>query len=169
MSHKAVSRRIGLLERMIPPKSLVDRLTTHLKMSSMETQTIDAPNNIAALLSEFGSSAGHISAKRLPDLVDRGLADVLSHEVPVSNPLALERFRGVVPDRVLAAVYDTMRNWGCSPDVSLRIRQLAGVVDQVGQAMPGYVLLANGCVNDVPDDAIKVLFDTAPRSDIPSH
>jgi hypothetical protein len=33
-----------------------------------------------------------------------------------------------------------MRNHVFVPDVALRVRQLAGVVDQVGDLMPGYAL-----------------------------
>ena len=41
-----------------------------------------------------------------------------------------------------------MRNYVFKPDVVQRIRHLAGVVDQYGNVMPGYMLYPNGCIID---------------------
>jgi hypothetical protein len=82
--------------------------------------------------------------ERLPDPLERGLADFLVTFNHAHDPFAYERYRGRVPDRVLAAIYNGMRNYAFLPDVALRVRQLAGCVDENGQLLPGYVLHANG-------------------------
>jgi hypothetical protein len=48
----------------------------------------------------------------------------------------------------IEAIYGSMRNHAFKPDVQLRIRQLAGVVDQSGNVIPGYVRHDNGCIVD---------------------
>jgi hypothetical protein len=84
----------------------------------------------------------------LIDPIERGLAGLLHLFNDSPNPLYWERFRGRLPDRVLAALYGSMRNWSFPPDVALRVRQLAGLVDQPGSITPGYVLHENGCITD---------------------
>ena len=64
------------------------------------------------------------------------------------QPFDIERFRSVVPDRVLAAVYHTLRRYGYDDSTVLRVRQLAGVVDEQGAPLPGYALASNGCILD---------------------
>jgi hypothetical protein len=41
-----------------------------------------------------------------------------------------------------------MHNYAFAPDVALRVRQLAEVVDQAGNLMPSYALNENGCITD---------------------
>ena len=67
------------------------------------------------------------------------------------DPFANEQWRGQVPDHIIAAVYNRKRNYVYAADVSLRIRQLAGVVDENGEPLPGYVLCDNGCIIDAPE------------------
>ena len=43
-----------------------------------------------------------------------------------------------------------MRNVAFAADVTLRVRQLAGVLDVHGNPLPGYILLENGCIVDAP-------------------
>jgi hypothetical protein len=84
----------------------------------------------------------------LPDPTERGLADLLVTFTHSHDPFCYERYRGRVPDRVLAAIYNSMRNYAFKPDVALRVRQLAGCLDEKGQLLPGYVLHTNGCITD---------------------
>ena len=83
----------------------------------------------------------------MPDAAERGIADLLFHAVMDENePFCVERFRGAAPDRVLAEVYNVMRNFG-GPHCG-RIRQLAGFTDENGSPLTGYVLASNGCILD---------------------
>jgi hypothetical protein len=87
------------------------------------------------------------------DPLDSALAWVVDHlhrDTGERNPLAIERFRGRVPDRVLAALYSRMRNFAFAADIALQVRQLAGVLDVHGNPLPGYILLENGCIIDAP-------------------
>lgn len=52
------------------------------------------------------------------------------------SALDLEQWRGQVPDEILAAAYNGCRNHAFLPDVRLRVRQLAGVVDENGEPLP---------------------------------
>ena len=84
----------------------------------------------------------------MPDPIERGLADLLVTFDRSHDPLAYERYRGRVPHRVLAAIYNGMRNYAFTPGVALRVRQLAGCLDGKGELLPGYVLHTNGCITD---------------------
>ena len=55
-----------------------------------------------------------------------------------------------MPDRVPAALYSRMRNVAFAADVTLRVRQLAGVLDVHGNPLFGYILLEKGCIVDAP-------------------
>jgi hypothetical protein len=55
--------------------------------------------------------------------------------------LSLEDYRGLVPDEVLRKAYGRAVNWGGD-----EVRRRAGVIDERGQAMPGYRLMENGCI-----------------------
>jgi hypothetical protein len=96
---------------------------------------------------ELGNNCRRYSDK-LPDPIERGLADLLVTFNDSHDPFAYERYRERVPDRVLAAIYNGMRNYAFTPDVALRVRQLAGCVDENGQFLPGYVLHSNRCITD---------------------
>ena len=85
---------------------------------------------------------------QLSDPIERGLAKLLEDFNDSPDPLAYERYRGRVPDRVLAAIYNGMRNVGFPSDTCLKIRQLAGVVDQAGNLAPGHVMSENGFIVD---------------------
>jgi hypothetical protein len=105
----------------------------------------------AEIFGPFFSERGNKSqrySERLTDPVERGLADLLVTFNHSHDPFAYERYRGRVPNRVLAAIYNGMRNYAFTPDVALRVRQLAGVVDLAGNLMPGYALSENGCITD---------------------
>jgi hypothetical protein len=95
-------------------------------------------------------SLGREAANYLPKLKDdheRGIGNVLL--TGTDGPFDIERFRGIVPDRVLSAAYNTMRNYAhADPSVVLRVRKLAGVVDEGGAPLPGFVLHSNGCILD---------------------
>ena len=87
----------------------------------------------------------------LPDPRERGIASVLFDGLNIykgKGRFELERFRGIVSDPVLSTVYDRMRNYGGDAATVLRVRQRAGVVDQDGVPLPGYVLADNGCILD---------------------
>jgi hypothetical protein len=87
------------------------------------------------LIERGNKSRGYFG--KLPDPIERGLADLLVTFNHSHDPFAYERYRGRVPDRVLAAIYNGMRNYAFKPDVALRVRQLAGCVDENGQLLPG--------------------------------
>lgn len=72
------------------------------------------------------------------------------------NPLEFERYRGLVPDEVIRRAYSHRRNWAFDQAVIIRVRQLAGVIDAVGNVMPGYVLTDNGNIVDAPNESSTV-------------
>lgn len=112
-----------------------------------------------AKLMELGSrsSSASIRDPRLSAPIDIGLAVLLFDPHFARYPLALEQYRDRVPGRVIASVYNAMRNYGFAPILRLRVRQLAGVIDETGSVLPGYALLDNGCIVDAPaGDAVKV-------------
>jgi|ERR1017187_979624 hypothetical protein len=76
-------------------------------------------------LADLGSKSRQ--GEDLADAVERGLADILVTFNDSHDPFAYERYRGQVPDRVLAAIYAGMRNFAFKPDVALRVRTLAGL------------------------------------------
>lgn len=65
--------------------------------------------------------------------------------------LAFESYRGLVPEDVIRRAYSHRRNWVGCPD---EVRRLAGVIDDEGNVMPGYVLQENGCIVDAPLAAV---------------
>ena len=91
---------------------------------------------LAALLStlSFGSDGAHITVARFLTLD-------LANDV-----LALEDFRGKVPDEVLRQAYSICRNWAMQPEQLGKVRLRAGVVDGNMKVMPGYRLAENGCI-----------------------
>jgi hypothetical protein len=100
----------------------------------------------AEIFGPFFTERGNKSqrcSERLSDPVERGLADFLVTFNDSDDPFVYERYPGRVPDRVLAAIYNGMRNHAFMPDVALRVRQLAGCLDAKGQLLPGY-----GCITD---------------------
>jgi hypothetical protein len=97
-------------------------------------------------LTEHGNNSRRYSD--LADSLERGLADLLVTFNDSHDPFAYERYRGRVPDRILGAIYNGMRNHAFTPDVALRVRQLAGCLDENGRLLPGYVLNTNGCITD---------------------
>jgi hypothetical protein len=86
-------------------------------------------------LTELGNNS-RCFGDQLSDPLERALADLLVTFNHSHDPFAYERYRGRIPDRVLAAIYNGMRNYAFTPDVALRVRQLAGVVDQIGDPGP---------------------------------
>jgi hypothetical protein len=103
----------------------------------------------APWLTELGESCNRFR-KLAP--MERGLADLLCTFNESSDPFAFERYRGRVPGRVLAAIYNERRNWAYGPEVAKKIRFLAGVTDEQGNLLPGYKLdNLNGCINDIAE------------------
>lgn len=96
-------------------------------------------------LKEMGSAENH-RFRRLLDPFERGLALILAAFEDSSDPFAFERYRGSIPDRILAALYNERRNWVGTAETVQRVRQLAGVADEQGNVLPGYVLVSNGCI-----------------------
>ena len=69
----------------------------------------------------------------------------------VGNVLALEDFRGKVPDNIIQEAYSHCRNWAVPPEQLNTVRFRAGVIDENGCVMPGYRFVeGNGCI--VADD-----------------
>lgn len=66
------------------------------------------------------------------------------------TPFEFERYRRLVPDEVIRRAYNIRRNFAYPKEISARIRNLAGLTDDAGNLMPGYKLLDNGCIADVP-------------------
>ena len=112
----------------------------------------DSVDGLTAWVSSFvGNCDSSLCARTRPEALDRGLVELLFGDFRhIQDPFWLERWRGQIPDHFIAAVYNKMRNYAYPADVSLRIRQLAGVVDENGNLMPGYVLRDNGLINDSP-------------------
>ena len=91
---------------------------------------------------------GKYESGRFPELsaADRAVAgmlmDIFDLELPpIARVERVERLRGRVPDRVLAAAYNTARNYAFGdPETVALVRERAGVIDKGGTVMPGYVL-----------------------------
>ena len=102
---------------------------------------------------------GKYESGRFPELsaADRAVAgmlmDIFDLELPpIARVERLERLRGRVPDRVLAAAYNTARNYAFGdPETVALVRERAGVIDKGGTVMPGYVLWDNGCILDAAE------------------
>lgn len=90
--------------------------------------------------------------RRLANPLERGIARLLGLLEESIDPFAFERYRGLVPDRVLTTLYSERRNWVATAEISQRVRQLAGVMDEQGNVLPGYVLAPNGCIIDAEVD-----------------
>lgn len=103
----------------------------------------DGYEAVAAQLAEVGS-------RPLPFWVWMNLMD------DTSDAIAFERYRELVPDDVIRRAYSHRRNYvyGDAATV-LRIRQLAGVLDDDGNVLPCYVMLENGCIVDAPVAMVK--------------
>ena len=150
----SIERRLEALEAHLPDENGV------FEQFCRCLPPLDANGNLAwgavypELLEVFGPWLREKGAKsswkyrRLDDDLERGLADLLHLFTAHSEDIFanIERFRGRIPDRVLAEIYNERRNLVGAD--SLRIRELAGVVDENGQPLPGYVLRENGCIND---------------------
>jgi hypothetical protein len=97
-------------------------------------------------LTELGKQCA--SGYPIADPVEAGLAHLIEAmtDGAWSNPFIFERYRGRVPERVLACVYDRMRNYSHSPEIRGRIWQLAGIADAAGNLLHGYSLDAQGNV-----------------------
>lgn len=91
------------------------------------------------------------NARTLNDL-ELGLALLLGNMLETHDPFVFESYRAIVPNAVLAWLYNDRRNWAYDPATQLRIRQLAGVVDAQGKTFPGYVVSLNGCILDVMNE-----------------
>lgn len=156
-----IERRIESLEHQLaePSPSILTRLLKvwphgkhwYEELAAAANDQDSADELTALVLDLVGDRGAGFNSRSLPVALDRGLADLLYKDSgPNEDPFWLERWRGQIPDRVIAAVYNKMRNYAYPADVSLRIRQLAGVVDENGNPMPGYVLRDNGLINDSP-------------------
>lgn len=86
-------------------------------------------------------------AAELGAIYIRGLGCIRTLLAEISrDPFVLEKMRGLWPDSLIQAAYSAMRNHPFPPYVSLRVRQLAGVVDESGQPVPGFEVLSNGSI-----------------------
>lgn len=65
-----------------------------------------------------------------------------------SNPFIFERYRARVPTRVLAWIYNRMRNYNYGPEIRQRIWRLAGLADADGNLLYGYHLDAQGTLRN---------------------
>jgi hypothetical protein len=123
--------------RLLPPLDEHGCLAWH--RTSPEFESAFVP-----WFTELGNQAG--TYEQLPDPIERALARLLVTFNDSRDPFAYERFRGRIPDRVLAAIYNGMRNFAFNPDIALHVRQLSGVVDSAGNLVPGYVRNDDGCI-----------------------
>lgn len=99
---------------------------------------------LSAMLERIGNEAVTRDYK-LKSAIDRAVACMVEFSIDENaNPLLYERYRRRVPARILAALYGRVHNYALSPDVALRVRQLAGIVDENGKPFDGYRLADNG-------------------------
>lgn len=121
-----IKRRLGRLEAQkgIGKSSFKDKLITALTKYGFA-----AVSDTLAPVTEQG----------------REMAKILSASVGADH-LALEDYRGLVPDEVLQRAYSLRRNytWGRN-----EVRARAGIIDAAGNVQPGYRFVGDLVVDEV--------------------
>lgn len=146
----SIDRRLSLLEAKLPDDTFFENVLKLLPMLVADPLGEWA----GTFLEELAATPSWVSARRLSSRTDLGLARLLDAATVGSDGLSqLERVRGIVPDRVVAAIYNSRRNHAGTSDEVVRVRQLAGVVDETGVPLPGYILHRNGCILDADTSA----------------
>ena len=129
--------------------------TTERRLSSAENKLGCGRQTIHDVLLGILAQGGF---EALVELVDRVGGKAIGGHVEVEtcliletrDPFELERYRGLVPEAVLARAYGAFRNHGFRPDVLTEVRLRAGVIDGHGNLLPGYLLTANDSIIDAP-------------------
>lgn len=120
------------------------------RLDAVERITNKINSGLHSKMQELLKKHGYLAVRSLMERVTWPRTDrVVEFErlllIAAGDALLLDDYRGLVPDEVLRQSYSLCRNWG-----GFEMRRKAGVIDEQGNAMPGYVLLDNGCIVDAP-------------------
>lgn len=155
-----LDRRVAALERRapVPKRSVLDLFADARWYSGLTEAAAFKPRAkldpiMREIIEKLEAQGTGGRFKRLSTALDRGIAWYLFADIHDHNHsiFELERLRGCVPDAILADVYNQCRNYAYPSDVQRRVWKLAGVVDENGDLMPGYVLRDNGLINDADE------------------
>jgi hypothetical protein len=148
----SLESRIAKLEESAPPENpafheFISRLPPLDAQGDLQWQALDPELHevFTPWLIEYGKSHDWQYPHLSPLEVGMAATLFLFRDID-ADPFMFERYRGFIPGRVIAAMYGRMRNYAWSAEVSLKVRQRAGVLDQDGEPLPGYTLLSNGCI-----------------------